>query len=78
MASPDLGVVVGRVVQAAHPGPVAVGDQEGLLGELLGHQPAPEQPLEQAHDLGIFAKVELVERFLSHLARLLAPDARAV
>jgi hypothetical protein len=57
------------VVEASDPGPVAVGDQEGLLGELLGDQAAAEQALEQADHFGVFAEVELVERLLSHLAR---------
>jgi hypothetical protein len=52
-----------RVVEAAGPVPVAVGDQEGLLGELLGHDPAAQQALEQPDDPGVLADVELVERF---------------
>jgi len=63
----DLADPGARVVEAADPGPVAVGDQEGLLGELLGNQAAPEQPLQQADHFGVFAEVELVERLLSHL-----------
>jgi hypothetical protein len=58
-----------RVVEAPDPGPVAVGDQEGLLGELLGDQAAAEQALEEADHFGVFAEVELVERLLSHVAR---------
>jgi hypothetical protein len=51
-----------RIVQAADPVPVPVGDQEGLLGELLGHQPAPKQPMEQSHHLGILPQVEHLEQ----------------
>jgi hypothetical protein len=51
-----------RVVEPADPVPVPVGDQEGLLGELLGHQPAPQQPVEQPHHLGILPEVEHLER----------------
>jgi hypothetical protein len=50
------------IVQFADAIPVPVGDQEGLLGELLGHQPAPQQPLEQSHHLGILPQVEGFER----------------
>jgi hypothetical protein len=51
-----------RVVEPADPIPVPVGDQEGLLGELLGHQAAPQEPMEQSHHLGILPKVEPLAR----------------
>jgi hypothetical protein len=51
-----------RVVEPADPIPIPVGDQEGLLGELLGHQPAPQQTMEQSHHLGILPQVERLER----------------
>jgi hypothetical protein len=51
-----------RVVEPADPVPVPVGDQEGLLGQLLGHQPAPQQPMQQSHHLGILPQVEDFER----------------
>jgi hypothetical protein len=50
------------VVEAADPVPVPVGDQERLLGQLLGHQPAAQQPMEQSHHLGILPQVEDLER----------------
>jgi hypothetical protein len=50
------------VVEAADPVPIPVGDQKGLLGELLGHRPAPQQPTEQSHHLGILPQVEDLER----------------
>jgi hypothetical protein len=70
------------VVQPADPVPVPIGDQEGLLSELLGHQPAAQQPMEQLHHRGVLAEVEHLEplrhrpsrgmpvtRVLSHLAQ---------
>src|SRR5512132_1376411 len=42
------------VVETADPGPVTVGDRERLLGELLGNQTAPEQPLQQTDHSGVF------------------------
>jgi hypothetical protein len=36
--------------------------QTGLLGQLLGDDPAPQEPLEQAHDRGVLPDVEPVER----------------
>jgi hypothetical protein len=40
------------IVQVADPIPVPVGDQEGLLGQLLGHQPAPSSPWSSPTTLG--------------------------
>jgi hypothetical protein len=86
----DLADPGARVVEGADPVPVPVGDQEGLLGELLGHDPATQQALEQPDDPGVLADVELVERFggagrlvpvagcLSHVDVLLALAARPV